>query len=268
MDHFSDTLGNVFQALADPTRRAVIQRLGTGPASTKELAEPFKMALPSFMQHLTTLENSGLIASKKIGRIRTWQIDEEKLDAVETWMREQRMLWEARTDRFANYVEALYEKESEMTEKTNDFTVSRLIKAPRSVLWKAWTIPEHLEKWWCPAPLTCQVLSLAPHTGGAFHLLMRDPRGEEMSQTGAFLEIVSEERIIFTTALTDEWRPAASPLPITAIITMRDERNGTRYETRVLYKNEEERRKLGEMRFEAGWSAAIDQLSELAAKLE
>jgi uncharacterized protein YndB with AHSA1/START domain/DNA-binding transcriptional ArsR family regulator len=265
---YSESLGHVFYALADPTRRAVIQRLGAGPASTKELAQPFNMALPSFMQHLTLLENSGLIASKKIGRVRTWEIKQEELVAAESWIVEQRALWQGRTDRFANYVETWYEREIKMTENSNDFTVSRHIKAPRRVLWKAWTMPEHLEKWWCPAPMTCKVMGLDPRPGGAFDILMRDPGGPEMSQTGAFLEIVPEERIVFTTALTDEWRPAASFLPITAIISMADENDGTRYETRVLYKDEEERQKLGDMRFEAGWSLAIDQLGELVAQLK
>ena len=268
MNSFTDTLGNVFQALADPTRRSVIQRLSVGPASTKELAKPFKMALPSFMQHLTTLESCGLIASTKAGRTRTWQIEKEALVAVETWMREQRALWEARSDRFATYVETLYELERKSMETPNEFTVARHIKAPRRVLWQAWTRPEHLEKWWVPQPMTCKVKSLDARSGGAFHLLLRDPQGGEMLQSGAFLELIPEERLIFTTALTDEWRPATSPLPITAIITMTDDSNGTRYVTRVLYKNEEERRQLGEMRFEAGWSAAIDQLADYITHIE
>jgi uncharacterized protein YndB with AHSA1/START domain/DNA-binding transcriptional ArsR family regulator len=267
MDNNISPLGNIFQALADPTRRAVIQRLGIGPASTKELAAPFNMALPSFMQHLTMLENSGLIASKKVGRVRAWQIDEESLVAVESWIHEQRAVWEGRADRFTSYVEALYKKEMAMLESTNDFIVSRFIRAPRHVLWQAWTIPEHLEKWWVPKPMTCKVMSFDPRPSGAFHLLMRDPGGNEMPQTGAFLDIVPGKRLIFTTALTSEWRPANSYLPITAIISMADESGGTRYETRVLYKNEEERQQLGEMHFESGWSTAIDQLNKFVTEV-
>ena len=103
--------------------------------------------------------------------------------------------------------------------------------------------------------------------GGAFDIVIRDPFGNEMPQTGAFLEIVSGQRIVFTTALTDEWRPASSPLPITAMISMADEKGGTKYETRVLYKDEEDRQKLAEMQFEAGWSAAIDQLNEYVNRM-
>jgi uncharacterized protein YndB with AHSA1/START domain len=165
-----------------------------------------------------------------------------------------------------DYVEDLERKAQTMSKSSNDFTVSRFIKARRSVVWQAWTVPTHLEQWWCPAPMTCKVMGLDARHGGAFEIVMRGPNGEEMSQTGAFLDIVPEARLIFTTALTAEWRPAATPLPITAIISMADEGEGTRYETRVLYKDADERRKLGEMRFEAGWSLAIDQLEALVSR--
>ena len=260
MANTSATLGNVFQALADPTRLAVIHRLGSGPASTKELSQPFDMALPSFMQHLSVLEDCGLIASNKVGRVRTWQIKQEQLDAVESWLEAQRTLWE---DRLVDYVEEWHKRETELTATSNDFIVSRLIKAPPRFVWQAWTMPEHLEKWWCPQPLTCKIVTLDVRAGGAFDLVMHSPDGHEMPQTGAFLDIVPEERIVFTTALTKSWRPAETFLPITATISMLDENGATRYETHVLYKNEEDRQKLGEMRFEAGWSAAIDQLDEL-----
>lgn len=152
-----------------------------------------------------------------------------------------------------------------MSEQSHDFVVSRFIKARRSLVWDAWTMPEQLAQWWCPKPITCRVTNFNLHPGGAFDIMMRDPSGQEMPQTGAFLDVVHQERIIFTTALTSNWRPAPMPLPITGIITMADEDDGTRYETRVLYIDEEERQKLAQMRFEAGWSQAIDQLDDLVS---
>lgn len=94
-----------FHALADPTRRAVVSRLMKGPAPVKELAAPFEMGLPSFMKHLRVLEDDGLISSEKVGRVRTCRINAEKLAAAESWLSEQRALWQARTDRLADYVE-------------------------------------------------------------------------------------------------------------------------------------------------------------------
>lgn len=105
MDNFPMLLDTAFHALSDPTRRAVVGRLVHGPAPVKELAEPFGMGLPSFMKHLKVLEESGLISSAKVGRVRTCSIRMEPLTAAETWLSEQRALWQARTDRLADYVE-------------------------------------------------------------------------------------------------------------------------------------------------------------------
>lgn len=111
MANLNASLDTLFRALADPTRRAVIQRLGSGPASVKELAEPFDMALPSFLKHIGVLEESGLISSRKVGRVRTCRIKPKQLTVVETWLAEQRKLWVGRTDRLADFAETLASRE-------------------------------------------------------------------------------------------------------------------------------------------------------------
>jgi DNA-binding transcriptional ArsR family regulator len=111
MTNNQSTLDSVFQALADPTRRAVIQRLGQRSATVSELAEPFGMALPSFMKHIGVLEASGLVTSKKVGRVRTCEIRPKKLVAAEKWFDEQRALWEGHSDRLTKYVENLNSEE-------------------------------------------------------------------------------------------------------------------------------------------------------------
>jgi len=106
MDQHQQQLDGVFQALADPTRRAVLGRLGRGPASVSELARPFDMALPSFMKHIRLLEGSGLIRTRKEGRVRTCAIEKRRLALVEAWLSAQRAIWEARTDRLEQFVTA------------------------------------------------------------------------------------------------------------------------------------------------------------------
>ena len=110
MAHYPVPLDSVFQALADPTRRAVLGRLGQGPASISELARPFDMALPSFMKHIRFLEESGWIRTRKQGRVRTCAIERKPFGAVETWLSEQRRIWEGRTDRLEHFVTAAQEK--------------------------------------------------------------------------------------------------------------------------------------------------------------
>jgi DNA-binding transcriptional ArsR family regulator len=103
----------VFHALGNPTRRKVLERLSVGPATVSELAAPFDMQLPSFVQHLSVLEQSRLVKSKKRGRVRTYEIAPKRLEIVEHWLTARRRLWEARLDRFDQYVKQLKEKESE-----------------------------------------------------------------------------------------------------------------------------------------------------------
>lgn len=104
MDHYSDQLSNIFQALADPTRRAVLGHLGRGAASVGDLAKPFDMALPSFMKHIHSLEECGLIRTHKVGRVRICTIEKKSFVAVESWLSAQRALWEERTDRLEHFV--------------------------------------------------------------------------------------------------------------------------------------------------------------------
>ena len=102
----------VFHALSNSTRRKVLEQLSVGPATVSELAAPFDMRLPSFVEHLTVLERSRLVRSKKRGRVRTYEIAPERFEVVEDWLTARRRLWEARLDRFDEYVRKLKEKES------------------------------------------------------------------------------------------------------------------------------------------------------------
>ena len=101
----------VFHALSNPTRRKVLERLFFGPATVSELAEPFDMQLPSFVQHLSVLEQSRLVRSTKRGRVRTYEIAPERFKIVEDWVTARRQVWEARLDRFDQYVKQLREEQ-------------------------------------------------------------------------------------------------------------------------------------------------------------
>ena len=97
-------LDPVFQALSDPTRRAIVDRLSRGPASVSSLAAPLPMSLPAVMQHLQVLETSGLIRSEKIGRVRTCRIEPVAMQTAEQWIAERRATWERRLDRLGDYL--------------------------------------------------------------------------------------------------------------------------------------------------------------------
>src|SRR5438552_3825025 len=105
----ASSIDPVFRALADPTRRQVLEQLSRSPASVSELAAPFEMALPSFLQHLRILEASGLVRSHKNGRVRTYQLAPKRLQAAEDWLMRQRGLWERRLDQLDAYLIELKE---------------------------------------------------------------------------------------------------------------------------------------------------------------
>ncbi|WP_460698992.1 ArsR/SmtB family transcription factor [Nocardia thraciensis] len=104
MAKYSEALDGVFAALADPNRRAVVRRLGSGPASVGELAESAPITLPSFMKHIRVLETSGLIRTVKTGRVRRCELDHERFALVDDWLAEQRRIWESRTDRLEQFL--------------------------------------------------------------------------------------------------------------------------------------------------------------------
>lgn len=104
MTNHAIQLNTLFQALSDPTRRAVIERLSNGPAAVTELAAPFKMTLPSFTQHLRVLEHSGLVSSRKLGRVRIYWLEPEPLTIAQEWLARQRELWERRLDQLDDYL--------------------------------------------------------------------------------------------------------------------------------------------------------------------
>ena len=101
----------MFRALADPTRRRVLERLALGPASVTDLARPFRIALPSFVQHLGVLEDSGLVASEKHGRVRTYRLTTQPLGLAEDWLSAQRRTWERRLDQLDAFL--IQQKEQE-----------------------------------------------------------------------------------------------------------------------------------------------------------
>jgi len=154
-----------------------------------------------------------------------------------------------------------------MPSEQGQLTVTRIIKAPPAIVWKAWSTPEHLAKWWIPAPIECQVVKLDLRPGGGFETRMREDEGEFQPHVQAcFLEVVPEARLVWTTVLTEGWQPVEPWLALTAIITFEAQEGGTRYSARVLHRNAADSRKHEELGFHEGWGTAIDQLAEFAER--
>ncbi|MBK6307089.1 MAG: SRPBCC family protein [Gemmatimonadetes bacterium] len=149
-----------------------------------------------------------------------------------------------------------------------DLEISRILRVPRALVWKAWSDPAHLKEWWCPKPWTTEVRAFDLRPGGAFHTFMRGPDGGTSDNPGAFLEVVPQSRLVWTSALLEHWRPAADPwMPMTAYINLSDEGEHTRYVATVLHKDKATRDQHEAMGFFDGWGTCITQLEEFAASL-
>jgi uncharacterized protein YndB with AHSA1/START domain len=148
-----------------------------------------------------------------------------------------------------------------------DLVLERQIDVPRSLVWAAWTKPEHVRKWFTPAPWTVPECEIDLRPGGIFRTVMRSPEGEQNENIGCYLEVIPEERLVWTDALLPGFRPSKrsflSDIGLTATLTFESRGNGTLYTAVVMHRDEEERNRHEEMGFYLGWGTALDQLVAL-----
>ncbi len=147
-----------------------------------------------------------------------------------------------------------------------DLVLERVVDVPRSLVWKVWTEPEHVVKWFCPRPWMTTHCEMDLRPGGQFYTTMRSPEGQEFPNIGCFLEIVTGERIVFTDALLPGYRPAENPF-MTAIVLLEDAGKGTKYTAIARHRDIASRVKHEEMGFHGGWGTALDQLVAHAKSL-
>lgn len=140
-----------------------------------------------------------------------------------------------------------------------DLLLEREIDVPVELVWKAWTTPEHVCKWFCPAPWSVSACEIDLRPGGIFATTMRSPDGDEMPNIGCYLEVEPLKKLVFTDALLPGFRPTGGGF-MTGILLLEPTATGTRYRAMALHANAETRQKHEEMGFAEGWSAALDQL--------
>src|SRR6267154_1469995 len=147
-----------------------------------------------------------------------------------------------------------------------ELVLTRLIDAPREKLFKAWTDPELLKQWFAPLPYTTPVAELDVQPGGASLVVMRGPEGPDMPNRGVYLEVVKNERLVFTDAYAKAWEPSEKPF-MTVILTFEPEGGKTRYTARVRHWTVADREAHEKMGFHEGWGICADQLAALVARL-
>lgn len=147
-----------------------------------------------------------------------------------------------------------------------ELVLDRYVDAPRELVWRCWTDPELMVKWFTPAPWKTKSVSIDARAGGSSMVVMESPEGAEFPNPGIYLEVVPGEKLVFTDAFTEAWAPSEKPF-MTAILTFADEGKGTRYRAVVRHWNVDDRRRHEEMGFFPGWNKATDQLEATARSL-
>lgn len=158
-----------------------------------------------------------------------------------------------------------------------DLLLERVVDVPKDLVWAAWTRPEHVKRWFTPAPWTTVECEIDLCPGGIFRTVMRSPEGREFPNVGCYLEVIEGERLVWTDALEPGFRPANKVIDpahdcgctvFTAVLTLTAEGRGTKYSALAMHKSEEERKAHEAMGFHDGWGTALDQLVALAKTMK
>ena len=140
-----------------------------------------------------------------------------------------------------------------------DLVLERVIDVPPDLVWTAWTKPEHVKKWFVPAPWTITHCEIDLRPGGIFSTTMRSPEGQEFPNLGCYIEVVLGEKLVWTDALLPGFRPSEKPF-FTAVVTIEPHEKGTRYQAVAIHRDEAGRKSHEEMGFHDGWGKVLDQL--------
>lgn len=155
-----------------------------------------------------------------------------------------------------------------------DLVFERVVDVPTRLVWTAWTTPEQVKKWFTPAPWTTVDCEIDLRPGGIFRTVMRSPEGQEFPNVGCFLEVVENQKLVWTNVLAPGYRPSSRPsddscdaFAFTAVVSLEPHGDGTKYTALVIHGDEESRRKHEQMGFHEGWGKALDQLVAMVKKM-
>jgi uncharacterized protein YndB with AHSA1/START domain/DNA-binding transcriptional ArsR family regulator len=262
-----------FAALADPTRRGVLERLGRGSATITQLAEPFGISLTGIKKHVRVLEDAGLVSTEKVGRARRCSLGPRRLEDVQQWMEMYRRMLDERLDRFGELLEhtrGVPQMTSPQQAPTATVTtptdreihIERVFAAPRDRVFAVYTDPQLIPRWWGPRDTTTTVDRMDLMPGGGWRFVMRDADGSETAFRGTYREIIPPERIV----QTFEWEGMPGHVSVETT-TFEDLGDRTKVTTTSIFHTTEERDGMLASGMERGMNETYARLDELLAGL-
>jgi uncharacterized protein YndB with AHSA1/START domain/DNA-binding transcriptional ArsR family regulator len=264
-------LSRTFQALSDPTRRRILERLGDGSATITELAEPFGISLTGMKKHVGVLEEAELVTTEKIGRARTCSLGPGRLEDATEWIESYRRAVDVRLERFGEVLErrkgewlmAQQETAAVVTTSSDrEIVAERVFNAPRTLVFEAFTDPELVPEWWGPRNDTTVVDRMEVRVGGDWRFVHRAADGTENGFRGTYREVTPPERLVYIF----EWEGMPGHV-IVETIEFTDLGDGrTRVTDTSLFHTTEERDGMMASGMEAGMNESYDRLDELLAR--
>jgi uncharacterized protein YndB with AHSA1/START domain/DNA-binding transcriptional ArsR family regulator len=261
-------------ALADPTRRGVLERVGRGSATITELAEPFGISLTGMKKHVRVLEDAELVTTEKVGRARWCSLGPRRLEDVQAWMETYRRMLDERLDRFGEllertrgepYMTSDQQQASAATVTTptdREIHIERVFDAPRDRVFSAFTDPKLIPEWWGPRGTTTVVDQMDVRPGGSWRFVIRNADGTENAFRGTYREIIPPERIV----QTFEWEGLPGHVSVETA-TLEDLGDRTKVTSTSLFHTAEERDGMLASGMEGGMNETYARLDELLARL-
>lgn len=268
---------DIFSALAEPTRRTIVEMLArNGPLSATDISARFSVSPPAISHHLKVLREAQVVVMEKQAQQRIYQLNPDAMGELEQWAKDITQLWNQRFDALEKVLEA-EQKTSENHDRKRrstivhqqtqrkEVTITRLFNAPRDRVFKNWTDPKQLAKWWGPNVFTTLLCSLDVRPGGAIRIDMRGPDGVLYPTKGIFHEIVEPERLVFTTSAFEdaEGNPQLEVLH-TVTFVEHEGKTTLRLQSVVVKSTSAINPELAGM--EEGWKQSLDRLAENLGK--
>jgi uncharacterized protein YndB with AHSA1/START domain/DNA-binding transcriptional ArsR family regulator len=267
-------IDRTFAAIADPTRRGMLERLGRGSATITELAEPFGISLTGTQKHVRILEDAKLVTTVKVGRQRRCSAGPRRLEDVQAWMATYRQMLDERLDRFGELLET-HERSVAVTRDQQDtqaatittptdreIHIERVFDAPRDRVFAVYTDPKLIPEWWGPRDTTTIVDQMDVRPGGSWRFVIRNADGTETGFRGTYREVTPPERIV----QTFEWEGMPGHVSVDTA-TFEDLGDRTKVTTISQFHTPEERDGMLASGMERGLNETYARLDELLARL-
>jgi len=213
-------------ALAESNRLRILELLRERPLAVQELTEHLPISQPQVSKHLRVLTTAGLIRVYPVAQQRYYGIDPVGMKKIFSWSESFKSFWDAKSEIASIYLEAVRAKQASIPTRAKPFSITRIIDAPRQLVWEAWTVPGLLAQWFAPDYYTVPVCKLDVKAGGAIKLTMQAPDGTSFPMTGTYTEVIPESKLRSLQSPLDENGKPLFELDLSVLFS--DEGKGTK----------------------------------------